>query len=137
MKRKIGLILGCIFLLAAIAPTVVFASNTSLYNNNTNSNYTSFTITDTGEARVACEYFGYADITTGATITIKIEKRNFLLFWSDVIEETTVVTGESYYNVFRYQLSDTGTYRCKVTYTISGTGGADDVITFEDTAKYS
>ena len=137
MKGKLSLVLGCVFLLALIAPTVAFANNATVYNNNTNTNYTSFTITDSGEARVAYEYFGYPGITTGAEITIKIEKRNFLLFWTEIVEETIVVTGESYDGLFVYQLSNTGTYRCKVTYTVSGTGGADDVITFEDTAKYS
>lgn len=97
---------------------------------------TSFTITDSGEARVAYQYEGYSDITTGAEITIKIEKRNFLFFWTDVVEETIVITGESYIGMYKYQLSKTGTYKCTVTYRVSGTGGADDVITFEDTKTY-
>ena len=71
-----------------------------------------------------------------ATITIKIEKRSFLLFWSTVVDDTIVTIGEAYYDDLFYQLADTGTYRCTVVYTISGIGGADDVLTFEDTAKY-
>ena len=76
MKRKLCLILSCILVLVAIIPTFVFASDVSLFNNNTSRNYTSFTITDSGEARVAYKYEGYEGITTGAEITIKIEKRN-------------------------------------------------------------
>jgi hypothetical protein len=53
-----------------------------------------------------------------------------------VIDETITVVGDSYFNEFHYQLEDKGTYRCTVVYTVSGTGGADDVLTFEDTAKY-
>ena len=36
----------------------------------------------------------------------------------------------------QYQLSSKGTYKCEVEYCISGTGGADDILTFEDTATY-
>ena len=136
MKRKLCLIVSCVFILVAIIPTSVFASDVSLFNNNTSLNYISFTITDSGEARVAYQYEGYSDITTGAEITIKIEKRNFLFFWTDVVEETIVITGESYIGMYKYQLSKTGTYKCTVTYRVSGTGGADDVITFEDTKTY-
>ena len=136
MKRKICLFLSFLVLLTAIFSTSVFASNTSLYNNNTMINNTSFTISDSGEARVSYKYEGYEDITTGAEITIKIEKRNFLFFWTDVVEETIVIAGESYTGIYKYQLSKTGTYKCTVTYIVSGTGGADDVITFEDTQTY-
>ena len=65
MKRKLCLILSCILLLAAVIPTSVFASDVSLFNNNTSRNYTSFTITDSGEARVAYKYEGYEGITKG------------------------------------------------------------------------
>ena len=136
MKRKLCLILSCILLLVAIIPTSVLASDVSLYNNNTMRNYTEFSITDSGEACVTYQYVGYENITTGAEITIKIEKRNFLFFWTNVVEETFVVTGERYNDIYIYQLSKTGTYRCTVTYRVSGNGGADDVITFEDTATY-
>ena len=136
MKRKICLILSCILMLVAIIPTSVFASDISVANNNTLLNHTAFSITDSGEARVTYQYIGYEDITTGAEITIKIEKRNLLIFWNDIVEETVVVTGEHYDDVFIYQLSKKGTYRCTVTYRVSGTGGADDVITFEDTETY-
>ena len=136
MKRKICLILSCALLVMAIVPSFVFANDISLYNNNTSNNYTDFYITDSGEALVTYSYEGYNNITTGAEITIKIEKRNLLIFWNDIVEETIVVYGESYEDVYVYQLSKTGTYRCTVTYRVSGTGGADDVITFEDTATY-
>ena len=136
MKRKICLILICILILAAIIPTSVFANDVSLLNNNTLRVVTAFSITDTGEARVTYSYEGYPNITTGAEITIKIEKRNLLIFWNDIVEETVVVTGVRYDDVFMYQLSKKGTYRCTVTYRVSGTGGADDVITFEDTETY-
>ena len=136
MKRKLSLLLAMIFVVISTQSAVILADDISLYNNNTMTTATYFGISSSGLATVLLDFEGYPNITTGATITIKIEKRNFLLFWSDVVDETISVVGDSYYKEHYYQLEDTGTYRCTVVYTVSGTGGADDVIPFEDTAKY-
>ena len=135
MKKSSCLLLAFLFI-ACIFTVSVNASDISVYNNNTLIVDTIFAINETGEASVLVNYEGYKNITTGATITIKIEKKTLLFFWSDVIDETITVVGESYFNEFHYQLEDKGTYRCSVVYTVSGTGGADDVLTFEDTKKY-
>ena len=135
MKKSSCLLLAFLFI-ACIFTVPVNASDISVYNNNTLIVDTIFAINETGEASVLVNYEGYKNITTGATITIKIEKKTLLFFWSDVIDETITVVGESYFNEFHYQLEDKGTYRCSVVYTVSGTGGADDVLTFEDTKKY-
>ena len=135
MKKSSCLLLAFLFI-ACIFTVPVNASDISLYNNNTLIVDTIFAIKETGEAVVLVNYEGYKNITTGATITIKIEKKTLLFFWSDVIDETITVVGESYFNEFHYQLEDKGTYRCSVVYTVSGTGGPDDVLTFEDTEKY-
>ena len=135
MKKSSCLLLAFLFI-ACIFTVPVNASDISLYNNNTLIVDTIFVITETGEAILAVNYEGYPKITTGATITIKIEKKTLLFFWSDVIDETITAVGDSYFNEFHYQLEDKGTYRCTVVYTVSGTGGADDVLTFEDTLKY-
>ena len=123
-------------LLVAIVPIHIFADNVSLYTNNTMSTYTSFIITDSGEARVAYEYDGYEGITAGAVITIKIEKRNFFFFWDEIVEDCFVVPEVSGFGCNYYQLTSKGTYRCTVTYRVSGTTGVDDLITFEDTKTY-
>ena len=136
MKRKICLILSSILVLSLIMTTAAFASDISTYNNNTMITYTSFIITDSGEARVAYQYEGYEGITAGAVITIKIEKRNFLFFWDEIVEDCFVVPEVRGFGCNYYQLTKTGTYRCTVTYRVGGTGGADDVITFEDTKTY-
>ena len=136
MKRKLCFIFSFIFLLTTILTTTIFANDVSLCNNNTMSTYTSFSITDTGEARVTYHYDGYENITTGAVITIVIEKRNFLFFWDEVDTEYLAFPDESYTGTYGYQLSSKGTYRCTVTYRVGGTGGEDDVITFEDTDTY-
>lgn len=136
MKRRITFIVALVMIIALGTHTVVMGDDASLYNNNTGMMNSGFAITETGEAIVAVNYEGYTNVTTGATITIKIEKRTLLFFWSDVIDETITAVGDSYFNEFHYQLEDKGTYRCTVVYTVSGTGGADDVLTFEDTEKY-
>ena len=125
-----------LFVFANVAQISVLASDIMPRNNNTLATKTRFSISDTGEAVVSLNFEGYPNVTTGATISIKIEKRNFLLFWTDVVEETLTVNNYYYANALHYQLEDTGTYRCTVEYVVSGTGGADDVITFEDTAEY-
>ena len=137
MKRKISLILVLTMILVAVLQFSLLASDISLCNNNTVRTTSYFAISDTGNATVRQGYEGYSNVTTGATINITIEKRNLLLFWSDVVSETITVSGIRYSNELTYQLDDTGTYRCTVEYVVSGTGGADDVITFEDTKTYS
>lgn len=136
MKKKICLLFVLIFAFVSIAQFSLLASDIMPLNNNTLAAKTRFSISDTGEAVVSLNFEGYPNVTTGATISIKIEKRNFLLFWTDIVEETITVNNYYYANELYYQLEDTGTYRCTVEYVISGSGGADDVITFEDTQTY-
>ena len=137
MKRKVSLILVLAMVMIAILQFSLLASDISLRNNNTIQTDTTFSIFNDGMAMVYVGYEGYPSVTTGATITITIEKRNLLLFWRDIVSETITVSGDYYSNELTYQLDSTGTYRCTVEYVVSGTGGADDVITFEDTKTYS
>ena len=136
MKKKFALVLSLVLMIMMICQIPILASNISLLNNNTSSTSTSFSISSDGEACVFIDYMGYKGVTTDATINITIEKRNLLFFWNDVVTETITCNNYHYSNELYYQLEDSGTYRCTVEYVISGTGGADDVITFEDTASY-
>ena len=136
MKRTVSFVLIIAFILIIGLNTLVCASDISLYNNNTAGMNSDFAITSDGLAIVWVNYEGYTGIATGATITIKIEKRTLLLFWTDVINETITVTGHRYDNEFEYQLSDKGMYRCTVEYCVSGTAGSDDYWTYQDTYKY-
>ena len=81
-------------------------------------------------------YDGYPNITTGATITITIKKRNLLVFWKEVVFDAITVIGDFYNDSLYYQLEKFSTYRCTVVYTVSGLGGADDVITYESTDSF-
>ena len=136
MKRKFCLIFALVFTMSALLSSPILASGISLFNNNTASTSTNFSITDTGEARVRVNYEGYPGVTTGATICIKIEKRNLLVFWKEIVNDVYYFREESHAETFVYQLEKTGTYRCTVDYLISGTGGLDDEITFQDTKTY-
>ena len=137
MKRKIAVFLLLAILLVNIFSVSVFASDITPRNNNTATTGTDFVIYSDGLAMVGYGYTGYTNITTGATIEITIQKRNFLFFWNDVVNETITVQGEWCDEVYRYQLTSTGTYKCTVTYTVYGTAGEADVIPFERTVKYS
>ena len=136
MKRKICFVLALTLVLFAVFQVVLLASDISLCNNNTGMTATIFTISNDGTAYVDVECEGYPNVTTGMTINITIKKRTLLLFWSEVVTDSVTVSGDYYVNEFTYQLDEKGTYKCNVEYIVSGTGGADDVIPFEDTAVY-
>lgn len=141
MKKILSFIFTAIFILLFVFQATVFAAQAETFsarNNNTSFTVTSFNVYEGGRAIVHVKYSGYAGITTGAKISITIKKNTFLWFYSTVVDETYNIVGEDYSESYYYDLSDSGsgTYKCNVTYTISGNGGADDVIPFEDKQSY-
>lgn len=134
--KKICFIMAIVFLFSAIYVLPASASEISPYYNNVTTTRTSFRINESGNAYVDVYYKGEPNITTGATITVKIEKRNLLVFWNEVVNDVYYFREESHAETFVYQLEKSGTYRCTVDYLISGAGGSDDEITFQDTKTY-
>ena len=134
--KKISFIMAIVFLFVGVVATPTSASGISPYYNNTATVMTTFHIAESGLAYVNIDYEGCYDIATGATVRIKIEKRNLLVFWTEVIVDIHYFREASHAETFVYQLEKSGTYRCTVEYLISGTGGADDEIVFQDTASY-
>ena len=136
MKKLIAIIL-CAILFVGAFDTTTFASDSDAgimpCFNNVGLIDSSFAIID-GEAIVLVSYMGYPGITTGAKITTKLEKRSFLFFWNDVTEWVDVSYEEDAMFEHSYPVSS-GTYRVKIKYEISGTGGATDVV--EDELKDS
>lgn len=99
-------------------------------------------ISSSGLMTISYQYSGYPSITTKAVITTYIEKRTLGIFWSRVDIGTSdnqwndVINDYRYTGYRTYQLSDKGTYRVVVKYTIYGTGGSADVIPYEAKDSY-
>ena len=140
VTRKIIHILLIIALLSisfqASAANTILSQNHiegyALRNNNTLSTFEYFSISS-GEAVIYASYVGYQNVTTGAQIIIKIQKK-FLLFWIDVDNGQTnntwidSVTGYQGSVTHSTGLSSTGNYRAVITYSVYGSGGDTDVI---------
>ena len=134
MKKVLTMILCVTLILTFFTSTVSAASEgISPRFNNANATDSNFLILG-GEAIVSLSYSGKSGYFTSAKITTVLEKRTLLLFWSDVTEWTDTSTSANGSFNHTYPV-DSGTYRVKITYEISGTGGATDVI--EETIKAS
>ena len=104
------------------------------YNNTLNSSF-SFLINENGEAKVNIQYHGFNEVTQGASITVKLEKRFLFAFWNDVAEWSA--SSENVSDTFQFTKSvGKGTYRATIELQIYGSGGATDVITDQLEYKY-
>ena len=94
-----------------------------------------FYIDSYGQASVYCDVTGTANVTTGINIEIQLQRKG-LLWWSDVDDcyWSDYFSGHLGSMVCGKELTKTGKYRAVFTITVSGTGGADDVI--EETLTY-
>lgn len=138
----------CIFLLVAILASITgnaLASDNDIMPrfNNTSLTSTNFVISTDGKATITATYNAYRDVFTSARITSYIEKRTLGVFWSRVDigqpNNEWVDVSTEYADAFGHEfyLTKTGTYRATVVYEISGTGGATDVIDYEQERTYS
>lgn len=142
-KRILALTLSLLMLvLTGMTALPAAASDVAPCYNNTVMASTNFVIQSNGVAQVYVSYIGYSGVTTGATITIKLEKRFLGLFWKDVDigepndTKTITVSDDQYDGIYSVQLPSDGTYRATVKYVIRGTGGTADTIEHEREAKY-
>lgn len=106
--------------------------------NNTFGTDSSANIDGIGKISIAFSYDGYEGVTTHANIDIKIEKRTLGIFWSD----TDMNWNQTYYSVSKsgernFLVPSTGTFRVTLTYTIYGSGGAADVVTYQQELTYN
>lgn len=142
MKKILSLIASLVLILGCFASVASAADNgITPYLNNVSRTYSDFYIDDNGKATVTVSYTGYAGVTTGATITTKLQKRFLLFFWNDVdigtannewVDETTAT---NYSNSHSINVSS-GTYRVQIEYVIRGTGGTNDTVNTEIEAEY-
>ena len=142
MKRRLFAILALVLIISSFMLTTVASSVVPRYNN-TAGTTTNFVISNTGKASISAVYNAYPSYFSKATITSYIEKRTLGLFWTKVDigqpNNEWVDTSTDIAKAFlhEFQLNSTGTYRATVVYEISGSGGATDVIDYEQERTYS
>ena len=86
-----------------------------------------FAAADDG-GHVSIYYYGYSTFSR-ADITVKIEKRNLLVFWKDIYEFSVTSTDVNGYIYRSCPLDGSGNYRATITLTIYGTDGSSDSVT--------
>lgn len=136
MKRFTVLLLCLVtFITATIT---VYADSIQPCSNNVGSTNTTFTISSSGLATVKNTYNGITGVTQSSEIVTKVQKKYGLIWitvnggsWTDTSTATNFSKSHS------VQLSDTGTYRAHVEFTVSGSGGSDDKITKNVGKTYS
>ena len=110
--------------------------------NNTLDCYLSCQITQTNKLTASMEADGFKGTTTRIGVELYVEKRVLGVIWKRIdigytdnvwVDSTTHFT---YSNTFSTFLNSSGVYRTTVTFTVSGTGGADDVIVKTSTVTY-
>lgn len=147
MKKCLSLILIILTLLGTcvcpISAQSIDSGVAPCYNN-THYTMVDFTIDDsTGMALIFVEFLGYEGITTVGCVEVKLQKKTWGLFWTDVENGrnentwTTYFAKSEYYDEIRFQLPSKGTYRALITFTINGNGGDADVIEYTKEDKYS
>ena len=145
MKRTIAMLLSCLLLIGCIGLPVSAAETPEImpYYNNVMKTSSSFSIDASGTGTVRASYAGLSGITESVTITIKIQKRSLGLIWTKVDigvpNNEIVVTSTNVNDTFIYTipLDTTGNYRAVISYTITGSAGADDTIEDICTAEYN
>lgn len=145
MKKSIALFLAVVTLLSCCGLSMLASASTepeaAPYYNNTNSAGVRFAITDTGKATFNLACVGMSGITTKITAVSYIQRKVGLIWvrvdngldgkeWTDTVYGTNLTKSHS------LQLSKTGTYRVKVEYTVTGSGGSADEIVKTVTATY-
>ena len=86
-----------------------------------------FSATESG-GNVVVTYEGY-DSFVQARVTVKLQKRFLLVFWSDVDAWTTTSTELLGFLSHTFALEGKGTYKATMTLEVTGTDGTVDVIT--------
>lgn len=100
----------------------------------------SFNVTDTNKANISIVYNADSSNFQKANLTVKVEKRFLLLFWTTVDigytnnEWTASSTNASGYFSNTFTVSGKGMYRAHITLEITGKNGQKDVI--EETIEY-
>lgn len=129
MKKSV-LCFAVLLVLAVCSVLPVFAA---MNYNNTNYANLYCNTTSGGETTVSLSYGGYDGITTGATVTTKIEKRFLGLFWKKIdigttnnewVDEFVGAYGGTTHTV---QLPSSGKYRVTAEFDVYGNNPTDHI----------
>lgn len=138
---------GIVFALALLALVMgVFMPSRKveaamMYNNVINA-VISCSVDSSGRLQTGMVATGVKGVTTRISVELFVEKRVLGIFWTKVDIGCTnnvwtdYTTGATYNNSFSTDLPSSGTYRITVIFTVSGTGGSDDVIERTKTITY-
>ncbi|MBR4636765.1 MAG: hypothetical protein IKO51_10475 [Clostridia bacterium] len=140
IKRSIALVLSLLTLFAFFAVPTSKVSAATMYNNTVSATLSC----DVDSAGCLYSYLSVAGKsgTTRIAVELYVDKQILGLFWSRVnigYENnvwTDYTTKSCYSNTFSTYLPSHGTFRVTVTYTVSGSGGANDIITKTQTITY-
>ena len=129
--KKITKTLVAILLIAILSMTTItsFANEQGISPrlSHTDSANFSFSATANG-GYIDVTYYGYDDSFVRADLTVKIEKKFLLFFWTEV--DTWSVSSNNIEDHFfhTFNLTGSGTYRATFTLTVTGNDGTVDTI---------
>lgn len=131
-KKILSFMMVTVMLVALATPIFAVRDNAAPYYNNTATTQNTFVIDETGLAGVNFTIRGYRGITTKIVVDTKIERQSGSS-WVQVTNASWTDESTLYYCSCEHeiQLTQRGTYKATFTYTVSGSGGAADVITRE------
>lgn len=129
-NKLFSIALITVLILAFALPTFANGNNITPYFNNTATAEMTFVIDNNGLATVNYTCMGYRGVTKKIVVNTVIEKQNGSS-WVTVANASWTDQSTVYYctNYHTVQLTQRGTYKATVTYTVSGSGGSTDVIT--------
>ena len=145
-KRPVTLVIAlvlvaCLFISGVVAVSADGGTTQIMPRwNVADDNEFTFTVSSTDKANVRVTYSANSTNFQKANLTVKIQKRFLLVFWSTVdigytnnewTASSTNLSG-NFYNTFT--VNGTGTYRAQITLEIIGKNGQKDVI--EETIEY-
>lgn len=132
-KRGTLLILAALMLVVGMMIPYRNAEAAMTYNNTTDA-YLSADIDTNGTLQATLLVNGKKGVTTCIEADLYIERKTLGIFWTrvDIGYNNNVwhdsTTSHYYNNSFSTDLVSNGTYRVVVSYTVHGTGGANDII---------
>lgn len=135
--KKISKLFFTLLLIAAmcLANVSAFASNGQSDENEGvmpclehTADFTLLFSADSNGGHVTVRYVGDSNFSY-AVVTVKVEKRNLLVFWKDICEFSVTSADVNGYIYRLCQLDGSGNYRATITLTVYGKNGVTDSVT--------